>query len=148
MNLNILNIEIQEFIDANLNSDISKLLFKGSPFSYVSIKEIVEQIEAKKKCKNKLSTWFNSKNIYYPNKLNIEQTSSETTAKYKASLIKGNSIIDTTGGLGVDSYFFSDSFENVTHCEQNEELQKIASHNFSVLQKKTHLNTNQKTTHQ
>ena len=46
----------------------------------------------KKKCKNKLQTWFNTEDIYYPNKLNIEQTSSEITAHYKSQLISGNSV--------------------------------------------------------
>ncbi|HPF96453.1 MAG TPA: class I SAM-dependent methyltransferase, partial [Mangrovimonas sp.] len=80
MNEAVLNIEIQEFINSNLNSEITKLLFKGSPFQQVSIQDITEQIESKNKCKNKLPTWFNTPNIYFPNKLNIEQTSSEVTA--------------------------------------------------------------------
>ena len=72
MNINILKIEIQEFIDTHLSSEISSLLLKGIPFNFIDSKEIIEQIEAKKRCKNKLQTWFNTKNIYYANKLNIE----------------------------------------------------------------------------
>ena len=135
LNKNILNTEVQDFINQNLNSDISKLLFKGSPFDGVSIKELAEQIEAKKRSQQKLPTWFKSKNIYYPNKLNIEQTSSEITAKYKANLISGDSIIDLTGGFGVDCFAFSDRFKNVTHCEINTTLSGVAKHNFKVLDK-------------
>ena len=87
MNLKLLNTEIQNFINDNLYTDISKLLFKGSPFEDLSIKEIVEQIEAKSKCKAKLPNWYFTQNIYYPNKLNIEQTSSEVLAEYKSKLI-------------------------------------------------------------
>ena len=133
MNKSILNIEIQEFINNNLYSEITALLFKKSPFPTVDIKELVEQIEAKKKCKDKLPTWFNSKNIYYPNKLNIEQTSSEVTAKYKSHLIKGKTLIDITGGLGVDTFYFSKYFQNVIHCEINKELSLIAKANFKTL---------------
>lgn len=133
MNHSILNTEHQEFINANLNSDIASLLLKGIPNTTVEAKAIIEQIEAKKRCKKKLPTWFNTKQIYYPNKLNIEQTSSEITAKFKASLISGNSIIDLTGGFGVDCYYFSKVFKDVVHCEINNELSQKVSHNYKQL---------------
>ncbi|NNK83894.1 MAG: class I SAM-dependent methyltransferase, partial [Flavobacteriaceae bacterium] len=133
MNLKLLNTEIQQFISDNLNSDISKLILRGSPFKDVSIKEIVEQIEAKKKCEIKLTTWFSAQNIYYPNKLNIEQTSSEITSKYKSELLSGNHLIDITGGFGVDTFYFSKHFKNVTHCEIDYKLSNIAHHNFEAL---------------
>lgn len=130
MNYDILNTEIQAFINQNLNTDISRLLLKGIPFSKVEAKEIIEQIEAKKRCEKKLPTWFNTENIYYPNKLNIEQTSSETTASYKANLISGDSIIDITGGFGVDCYYFSKRFKAVEYCEINNTLSNIVTHNY------------------
>ena len=133
MNKLILHTDIQEFINKNLNTDISKLLFKGSPFEDVSIQEIVEQIEAKKKAEKKLPTWFNTQQIYYPNKLNIEQTSSEITAKYKSTLLQGNTLIDLTGGFGVDAYYFAKVFKKVTHCEHNELLSSIVKHNLQQL---------------
>ncbi len=117
----------------NLKEDPSKLILKGSSFLDITIQEIVEQIEAKKKCEKKLPTWFHAKNIYYPNKINIEQTSSEITAKYKASLISGNSIIDITGGFGVDCFAFAEKFKEVTHCEINKDLSSIVKNNFNVL---------------
>jgi 16S rRNA G966 N2-methylase RsmD len=133
LNLSILHKEVQHFINENLDKDTSKLLFKGSPFDDIPIQAIVEQIESKKRTQKKLSTWFSTKNIYYPNKLNIEQTSSEITAKYKSNLISGNSIIDLTGGFGVDTYYFSKRFKNVTHCEINTELSQIVTHNYKQL---------------
>jgi len=135
LNQYLLHRKPQDFIHKNLKKDISKLLFKGSSFENIYIKELVEQIESKTKCESKLNTWFESKNIYYPNKLNIEQTSSEITANYKASLLSGDSIIDLTGGFGVDCFAFSDSFKEVTHCEINNGLSEIAQHNFTVLGK-------------
>ena len=109
------------------------VLLKKPLFEGISQKELAEQLEAKKKCKDKLPSWFNTPNIYYPNKLNIEQTSSEETAQYKASLVDGKTLLDLTGGLGVDSYFFSKKIDTVLHCEINEELSEIAQHNFAVL---------------
>ncbi|WP_421809226.1 THUMP-like domain-containing protein [Flagellimonas sp.] len=110
---------------------LQKPLFEG-----ISQKELVGQLEAKKKCKDKLPTWFAAPRIYYPNKLNIEQTSSEQTARYKASLVVGKNLLDLTGGFGVDAYFFSKKMEAVFHCEINKELSEIASYNFGVLGQK------------
>ena len=133
MNKAILNTKIQEFINLNLDSNVNSLLLKGIAFSEVDTKSIIEQIEAKKRSKTKLSTWFSTKNIYFPNKLNIEQTSSETTAKYKSKLLEGDSIIDLTGGFGVDCFYFSRQFKTVKHCEINETLSEIVKHNFNQL---------------
>ena len=133
MNKNILHKDVQDFINSNLKSDITKLILKGSPFPLVSIQEIAEQISAKTKCKKKLPTWFTVNNIFYPNKLNIEQTSSEITARYKSDLVSGKSLIDITGGFGVDTFYFSQKIKNVTHCEINKELSNIVQHNLRAL---------------
>lgn len=136
MNKDILNTVNQSFINENINSDTTLLLFKKNLITSVNIKLLVEQIEAKKRSKKKLPTWFNTQNIYYPNKLNIEQTSSEITAQYKSELISGTSLIDLTGGFGVDSFYFSKRFKKVIYCEINEDLSNIAKHNFEQLKAK------------
>ena len=133
MNKAILNIEIQDFINSNLKSDITKLLLKGTAFEAVDTKAVIEQIEAKRRCATKLPTWYHHDNIYYPNKLHIEQTSSEITAKYKADLIEGQSLIDLTGGFGVDSFYFAKRFKHVVHCEMDQALHEIVSHNYMEL---------------
>ena len=134
MNQFILNTDAQKFINNNLEADITSLLLKGITFNGITAREIVEQIEVKKKCNTKLPTWFKAENIYYPNKLNIEQTSSEITAQYKSQLLSGSSIIDITGGFGVDCYYFSKRFNHVTHCEINEALSEIVSHNYKQME--------------
>lgn len=130
MNPNILHPNVQQFISDHLNTDISKLIFKGSPFDTVSIQELATQIVSKKKCEKKLPTWFQTENIYYPAKVNIEQTSSELTAEYKSSIISGDSVIDITGGFGVDSYSFSKKSNKVTHCEIDANLSTIVHNNY------------------
>lgn len=137
MNKLLLNTEIQYFINTHANSVISDLLLKGTSFPGVETKIIIEQIEAKNKSKTKLPSWFSAENIYYPNKLNIEQTSSEITAKYKSELLDGDTIIDITGGFGVDCFYFSKQFKTVTHCEINETLSDIVAHNFKQLKVNT-----------
>lgn len=133
MNPEILSKEVQQFISDNLSSDIHKILLKKSIFLNVSAIELVEQIQSKAKSKQKLPTWFSTKNIYYPNKLNLSQTSSEITAHYKASLLSGSTVADITAGLGIDSFAFSKKINHVYHVEQNENLSKIAKHNFKQL---------------
>lgn len=133
MNLAILETETQDFISRNKTTEITRLILKGSPFVNVTIQEIANQILAKQKSDKKLPTWFQTEKIYYPKAISIEQSSSEATAKYKSMLISGDSIIDITGGFGVDCYYFSNSFKNVIHCEINEELSKIVAYNFTQL---------------
>jgi 16S rRNA G966 N2-methylase RsmD len=130
LNPEILHPDVQQFISDNLNTDISKLIFKGSPFDTVSVQELATQIVSKKKCEKKLPTWFKTENIYYPAKVNIEQTSSEITAEYKSSVISGDLLIDITGGFGVDAYYFSKKFKKVTHCELNANLSTIVNNNY------------------
>lgn len=133
MNKLILNTGVQEFITKNINTDIMSILLKKPIFDSISSKELAEQIESKNQCKKKLPTWFETAQIYYPKKLNIEQTSSEVAAQYKSEIVSGKSLIDLTGGFGVDSYFFSRKIDTVFHCEINPELAEIAAHNFDVL---------------
>ena len=134
MNLELLlQPEIQDFINKNLNEDSSKLALKKNPFPEINYSVLINQILSKKKAKNKLSTWFSNENIIYPDKISIEQTSSETTAKYKASLVSGEKLIDCTGGFGIDDYYFSKQFKTVIHCELNSDLSQIVKHNFKVL---------------
>jgi len=133
LNEKILNTGTQDFIFKNLYADTVSVLLKKPILEGVSNKELVEQLEARKKSENKLPTWFRTAKIYYPNKLNIEQTSSEITARYKAGLVKGKSLLDATGGFGVDSLFFSKKVDRVFHCEIDESLSGIAAHNFNLL---------------
>lgn len=136
MNKTILHTEVQQYITDNLKSNITKLILKGSPFDGISVQELANQIVAKQKSEHKLSSWFHTDNIYYPPKISIEQTSSEITANYKSNLVKGDSIIDITGGFGVDCFYFSKHFKEVTHCEINEGLSTIVNHNYQQLKVK------------
>nr|WP_309758147.1 class I SAM-dependent methyltransferase [Flavobacterium sp.] len=133
MDLKILDDKLQEFINDNIGKSITKLALQKNHFQEMNWHFILNQIEAKTKAKEKLPTWFFAQNIIYPNKISIEQTSSEKTACYKAYLISGESIIDLTGGFGVDDYYFAQKIKNVAHCEINSELSAVVQHNFKQL---------------
>lgn len=132
----LLDPNIQDYINKNLRTDVAKMALSKNPFEEIDFKDILNQISAKSKAELKLPLWFNSTNIIYPSKVSVEQTSSEITAKYKASLVSGDSLIDLSGGFGVDDYYFSKSFKTVVHCEMQEELSEIVAHNFRALNAK------------
>ncbi|GGI25550.1 THUMP-like domain-containing protein [Pedobacter mendelii] len=133
MNNNILDKAVQNYINANLNADVNQIALAKSPFNNVTAAELANQINAKKKAEKKLPSWYVAENIYYPQALSIEQTSSEITAKYKSKLVKGKSLIDLTGGFGVDSFYFVKNIHHVVHCEINAELSAAAEHNANIL---------------
>ncbi|NDP27976.1 MAG: class I SAM-dependent methyltransferase [Flavobacterium sp.] len=133
MDFTILNTEIQHFINSHIGENIPKLALQKNPFPDLKWPSILTQIEAKTKAKDKLPTWFSTKNIIFPSKIAVEQTSSEKTAAYKANLVSGESLIDLTGGFGVDDYYFAKKIKKVAHCEINSELSNIVQHNFEQL---------------
>ena len=133
MNKNILDKNVQGYISKNLSADVFEIILKKQIFPKVSNKEIAEQISAKAKSKKKLPTYFNKPNIYFPNKVNIEQTSSEKTAEFKSKIVSGNSMIDATGGFGVDSMYFSKEFKKTVYIEKNKELFEIVKVNSKEL---------------
>ncbi|MBY0486897.1 MAG: class I SAM-dependent methyltransferase [Flavobacteriaceae bacterium] len=125
----ILKPEIQEYIYEMTGTTISKLALKKNPFPEIDFKIILNQIEARSKSKDKLPSWYAAKNILFPAKISIEQTSSETTALYKSEIVFGETIIDLSGGFGVDDFYFSKKINQVIHCEINTELSTIVAHN-------------------
>ena len=126
--------EVQEFIIKNTDQDVSKLSFAKNPFPEIDYKTVLNQIAARNKSKNKLPTWYNCFNCIYPNKVSIEQTSSEITAQYKSEIVSGESLIDLSGGFGVDDYYFAKKINQVYHCEINSDLSAIVKHNFEQLE--------------
>lgn len=133
MNFDLLAVKVQDFINDSLALNFTKVALMKNPFPEISWNEILNQIASKAKAKEKLPTWYNQKNIIFPSKLSVEQTSSETTAQYKAQLISGKTLIDLTGGFGVDDYYFSKNFNRLVHCELKSDLHEIVKHNFSNL---------------
>lgn len=134
INKALLDPEVLKFIRENLKKDIPEFILKGSPFKDVSIQELATQLKGFKIASKKFPEFHKTEGIIYPPSLNLEQTSSEITAKYKASIIDGKLGIDITGGLGIDSYFLSKKFDEFIYCEVNTELAEIAEHNFSQLE--------------
>ncbi|WP_076352084.1 class I SAM-dependent methyltransferase [Chryseobacterium joostei] len=131
----LLNKDVQNYINANLNTDLHTLLLKKPPFQEVSMQEIVQQIKGKQVAEKKFPFLLKD-GIIFPPQLSLEQSSSEKTALYKSEILKGKKFIDLTSGFGVDAYYLSQNFDDITLVEQNTELLEIVEHNWSILGKK------------
>ena len=77
--------------------------------------------------------WAENEDLLFPAHLSIEQCSSEAAARYKAGLLEGQSFADLTGGLGVDTYYLSQRFQQADYVERQTELCDMARKNFDVL---------------
>ena len=140
INTLLLNPEVQHFIKTHENDDVVKLIFKGSPFEGVNIQQLAQQIKGRQIAKKKFPKLYANDNIIYPPTLNLEQSSSEKTAEYKAQFIKPkDSLIDITGGFGSDTLAFADKSHHVIYCEKDSDVFEYSNHNLKVL--KTHIDT-------
>ena len=113
------------------------LAFQRDKYKHLSDAEwrwMLQQVEGRERTADKLPTFASIEDWWYPVRLSCEQCSSELTARYKALLVQGTcsngKCLDLTGGYGVDTYFLSEHFAHTDYVEQNEELCRIAAHNF------------------
>ncbi|KEO73252.1 class I SAM-dependent methyltransferase [Anditalea andensis] len=125
--------ELKKFVQDHLNEDPAHLLFKYHGSAHFDLRFAVQQISARQKVKTKLPSWVADSSIVFPETLSLEQSSSEAAARYKSMLMKGQKMVDLTGGLGIDTFYGGQNFEQVIYVERNEALCEIARHNFSHL---------------
>lgn len=127
------SLEVSRFIHENLESDINKLLLNPPAEFKENINEIADQIISRRKAKTKLPDWYANQQLVMPPPLSLEQSSSIPTANYKQTLLKGTSLIDLTGGMGIDTIALAENFERTTYVEQDPWLCEIFAHNAKVL---------------
>lgn len=122
------------FVREHQYDDVRKLALQGSRDEAVDLPQALQQIAGWQTARHKLPSWAVVDEVCYPPHLNMEQCSSEHTARYKASLLKGGMrYVDLTGGFGVDFFFMSQAYQHRVYVEQNAVLCDIAEHNFRVL---------------
>lgn len=129
----LLHQEVQEFIKVHENDVPAVLMLQSKGFPTFPMREIVEQIQSRQKAKHKIPSWYSTEGILFPPPLSLEQCSSEETAIYKQHLVKGEKMADLTGGMGIDTYFLSQSFVSTDYVEQQQNLANLATHNYAVL---------------
>jgi hypothetical protein len=131
--------ELQAYIIAHTHEDEKKLLLRHKSILGLPSPLVAQQISARKKAELKIPSFFRTKGIIYPPSINLEQSSSEITAKFKAKIIREEiaaeklSGVDLTGGFGIDSFFLSQIADSFVYVEPNAELVEIARLNFDLL---------------
>ncbi|WP_395767772.1 SAM-dependent methyltransferase [Aquirufa sp.] len=121
-----------KFIQEHVQQEASRLALSAKKYPNLDIKKLAGQIQARQKLAAKMPRWTSNKEVFFPQKISLEQASSEATARFKAELVKGK-LIDITGGMGVDAWAFAQTCEEVTYVEQQEELAQQAQYNHSIL---------------
>jgi len=145
---------LQRFIHDNQYADVAQLALQRERYPILSdsgFRFCLQQIDGRQRTRDKLPTFAAIDGWLYPPRLNLEQCSSERTARFKASLLHSlNNIhsstaqltnihlIDATGGYGVDTFFMSEQAAETHYFEQNTELAAIAEHNFRLAGKTIH----------
>lgn len=129
-----INDQTWEFIRAHADDDVRKVALLGTKSQEVDMTVVLQQIAGRQTARKKLPSWAAVDRIIYPPHLNMEQCSSEQTARYKASLLSGgHRYVDLTGGLGVDFYWMSQGYKERIYVERNEQLCAISTENFKTL---------------
>ncbi|MBQ3754471.1 MAG: RsmD family RNA methyltransferase [Prevotella sp.] len=122
------------FIRQNADADVRQLALRGTKDPEVDLPFALDQIAGRQTARHKLPSWAAIDGIVYPPHLSMEQCSSEQTARYKASLIgSGGTMVDLTGGFGVDFSFLARGFQRAVYVECQEQLCAIARENFRLL---------------
>ena len=128
-----MNEQTQRFIRENANKDIRTLALSGSKYPDVDMPFALDQIAGRQTARKKIPRWAAIDDVVYPPHLSMEQCSSEQTALYKASMVEGETLVDLTGGFGVDFSFMSGGFKKAIYVERQKHLCEIADSNFRVL---------------
>ena len=129
----LINPRVQRFIKEHEQEDVAELMLRAGRYPEIPMREVSVQILAQKKARHKLPEWYQLDKIVFPPPLSVEQASSEQTARFKAGLLNGQHLVDLTGGMGVDTFYLGQSFEQVDYVEQQKNLATLATHNFQQL---------------
>lgn len=126
------------FVKAHREDDVRALALKAR-CDDVDMPWALNQIQGWQKARRKLPSWADIDCIVYPPHLSMEQCSSEQTAIYKCSIVERlpqecrNTLVDLTGGFGVDFAFLAPLFGQAVYVERQEHLCETARHNFELL---------------
>ena len=132
------------FIKENAKSNPNNAALKAPRNAGIDVTFAVNQIAGKQIAQQKLPKWASCEEIIYPAHISMEQCSSQATAQYKANIARkllselheentSSTLVDLTGGFGVDCTIMSEVFDSAICIEQQTELSSIAQHNMKSL---------------
>ena len=140
---NIIHMTTSEFIIQFRESDPRRLALQASRYPDVDMPFALNQIQGWQTAQRKLPSWAACDGVVYPPHLNMEQCSSEPTARYKQQVARrwveavqpdaDTCMTDLTGGFGVDFSFTSRCFSSATYVERNASLCDVVSANLPRL---------------
>mgnify|MGYP004645268815 FL=1 len=140
---NIIHMTTSEFIIQFRESDPRRLALQASRYPDVDMPFALNQIQGWQTAQRKLPSWAACDGVVYPPHLNMEQCSSEPTARYKQQVARrwveavqpdaDTCMTDLTGGFGVDFSFTSRCFGSATYVERNASLCDVVSANLPCL---------------
>ena len=132
-----------EFVKQFRQADPRKLALQASRYPDVDMPYALNQIQGWQTAQRKLPSWAACDGVVYPPHLNMEQCSSEATARYKQQVARRwaeripnasrTSMTDLTGGFGVDFSFTSRCFSSATYVERNASLCDVVGANLPRL---------------
>ena len=128
-------MKFADFILAHDGDDLGRLALSRSRIAaeLPDFDLALTTLEVRRKLRDKVPEWYAVPSLRYPLRVSGEQCSSAATARYKASLVRGERIADLTGGLGVDSWAFAQVYGEVLYNEMRPELADAAEANFREL---------------
>ncbi|MCS2892281.1 SAM-dependent methyltransferase [Parabacteroides faecis] len=126
--------EFRKFVKEHAGDDLTRLLLSASRYPSIDVPFAADQIAARRQIREKLPSWYANDALLFPSKISAEQCSSEQTALYKQRLVaESDTLCDLTGGLGIDSYYFSRKARQITYIERFPAYCDAARNNFSAL---------------
>ena len=133
------------FIAKHRREDVRDVALHAKHDGDVDVPFALEQIAGWQRASLKLPDWASHDGLIFPPQVPMEQCSSQFTAQYKARLAQRlsaeeavdddspTSLVDLTGGFGVDFSYMSRVFNRAIYVEQQSILCDIARHNFPIL---------------
>lgn len=131
--------KLTAFVQEHIGDDLTRLILDRKKWPDIDMDLAVSCIQSRRKLKGKVQEWFSNPDLIFPVGLSAEQCSSSATGIYKSEIAsriaegKAFRLADLTGGLGVDSWYFSKKAEQVWYHEMQEKLCIAAEHNFQSL---------------
>ena len=157
------NDDTLRFIAEHRNDNVPQLALAAHNAPNVDLPFALDQIAGWQTACRKLPSWAQNPNIVYPPHLSMEQCSSQATAEYKANVAwhyvnamqqtttnnsergqgycdkkqvaecEHTSLVDLTGGFGVDFCFMAAHFAQATYVERQSQLCQLVQNNLNAL---------------
>lgn len=120
---------MQAFDGQSLSSLQGALLSQSDPHRRMLLEQVIRRL----KVNDKWPFLKNHPSYFLPPGINLEQSSSEFTARYKSDLFHGDRFLDLTGGMGMDAFWISRHFKRGVLVEPNQELAERTASNLKLL---------------